>query len=212
MKPHLIILGAPGSGKGTQAAGLVKAGYCHVSTGDLLRAEIAKDSELGRRVSGILSRGELVGDSVVLELLKANCDTRSKGYIFDGFPRNVAQAEMLDRELLAGSSWIAVYFKIDLDVLLERIVNRRTCSNCSEIYNLVSKRPVKEGTCDRCGASGSLVQRKDDTKEVLKKRLDVFSNEIESLIKFYKSKNYVEVDASREPEEIYKALMEAIAN
>ena len=99
MKPHLIILGAPGSGKGTQAAKLVEKGFSHVSTGDLLRAEIAKGSELGQKVSGIMSRGDLVDDKTVLALLKANCNVDKVSYIFDGFPRNVAQADMLEAEL-----------------------------------------------------------------------------------------------------------------
>jgi adenylate kinase len=100
MKPHLIILGAPGSGKGTQAAKLVEKGYKHVSTGDLLRSEIAKGSELGQKVSGIISRGDLVDDSTVMALLKANCDVDQVSYIFDGFPRNLEQAKMLENQLL----------------------------------------------------------------------------------------------------------------
>lgn len=197
MKPHLIILGAPGSGKGTQAAKLVEKGYKHISTGDLLRAEIAKGSELGQKVSGIISRGDLVDDSTVMALLKANCDVDRVSYIFDGFPRNFAQAEMLEAELLQGRKTLAVYFKIDLGILTDRVVNRRTCGNCGEIYNLTSKPPRVANVCDKCGAKDSLKQRKDDTEEVVSNRLKIFADTVEPMLKFYQSKGaLVELDAS----------------
>ena len=211
MKPHLIILGAPGSGKGTQAAKLVEKGFSHVSTGDLLRAEIAKGSELGQKVSGIMSRGDLVDDKTVLALLKANCNVDKVSYIFDGFPRNVAQADMLEAELLQGRKTLAVYFKIDLGILIDRVVNRRTCGTCGEIYNLTTKAPKVINVCDKCGAVGSLKQRKDDTEEVVSNRLKIFSDTVDPMLAFYKSKGaLVEIDASMQEKSVFDALEKVI--
>lgn len=211
MKPHLVILGAPGSGKGTQAAKLVKCGFVHVSTGDILRREIAKGTRLGEKVSGVIAKGDLVDDATVMELLKANCDPDKESYIFDGFPRNLFQAEILDKELLQKRNTLAVYFKIDLDVLLARIVNRRTCNSCGEIYNLKTKPPKQVGICDKCGAIESLKQRKDDTEETVSNRLKIFKETVDSLIAFYKNKNaYVEIDASQGEEKVFEALEKII--
>lgn len=212
MKPHLIILGAPGSGKGTQAAKLVAKGFKHISTGDLLRSEIAKGSELGQKVSGIISRGDLVDDNTVMALLKANCDVDNVSYIFDGFPRNIAQAEMLEAELLQGRKTLAVYFKIDLGILIDRVVNRRTCGNCGEIYNLATKPPIKSDVCDKCGAVGSMKQRKDDTEEVVSNRLKIFADTVNPMLAFYKAKGaLVEIDASLQEEEVFTALEKVIS-
>ena len=212
MKPHLIILGAPGSGKGTQAAKLVEKGFKHVSTGDLLRSEIAKGSELGQKVSGIISRGDLVDDRTVLALLKANCDVDKVSYIFDGFPRNVYQAEMLEAELLKDKKTLAVYFNIDLSILVNRVVNRRTCGTCGEIYNLATKAPRVLDTCDKCGTVGSLKQRKDDTEEVVSNRLKIFKETVEPMLSFYKSRReLVEIDASMPEEVVFDALEKVIS-
>lgn len=212
MKPHLIILGAPGSGKGTQAAKLVEKGFGHISTGDLLRSEIAKGSELGQKVSGILSRGDLVDDNTVMALLKANCDVDKVSYIFDGFPRNIAQAEMLEAELLQGRKTLAVYFKIDFAILTDRIVNRRTCGNCGEIYNLNTKPLQANGVCDKCGAKDSLKQRKDDTQDVVSNRLKIFADAVDPMLAFYKAKEaLVEIDASLQESEVFSELEKVIS-
>lgn len=206
MKPQLILLGAPGSGKGTQAARLVnELGYNHLSTGDLLRKEIKSGSELGNRVQGIMNAGKLVDDNTVLELLNANCDLTSTAYIFDGFPRNKDQAKALDEVVLKDASNKAVYFEIDLDMLAARLTNRRTCSGCGEIYNLLSKAPKEEGKCDLCGSS--LTQRKDDNEETVKTRLQVFKDTIEPVLAHYESSGRLaRVDASKAPEEVFSAL------
>lgn len=210
MKPHLIILGAPGSGKGTQAAKLVEKGFKHISTGDLLRSEIAKGTELGQKVSGIMSRGDLVDDNTVMALLKANCDVDKVSYIFDGFPRNIAQAEMLEAGLLHGRKTLAVYFKIDLNILIDRVVNRRTCESCGEIYNLTTKAPRVENVCDKC--AGSLKQRKDDTREVVVNRLKIFTEAVEPMLAFYRSKGaLVEIDASLQEKDVFSALEKVIS-
>lgn len=211
MKPHLIILGAPGSGKGTQAAKLVENGFKHVSTGDLLRSEIAKGTELGQKVSGILSRGDLVDDKTVMALLKANCDVDKVSYIFDGFPRNIAQAQMLEEELLQGRRTLAIYFKIDFAILTSRIVNRRTCGTCGEIYNLETKPLRIDSICDKCGAKDSLKQRKDDTLDVVSNRLKIFADAINPMIAYYKAKGVlVEIDASLQEDEVFAKLINVI--
>jgi adenylate kinase len=211
MKPHLIIIGPPGSGKGTQASKLVQAGFKHLSTGDLLRHEIAKGSELGHKVSGILSKGDLVDDNTVMDLLKANCDVDNVSYIFDGFPRNIAQAKMLEEELLNTKKTLAIYFKVDPAILADRVVNRRICSNCGEIFNLITKAPQVANVCDKCGSTGTLAQRKDDTFDVVFNRLKIFSEAIEPMLSFYKSKGeLVVVDASMKENEIYNMLENVI--
>jgi adenylate kinase len=206
MMPQLILLGAPGSGKGTQAARLVKElGYNHLSTGDLLRKEIKSGSDLGNKVQGIMNEGKLVDDDTVLELLNANCDLNSNVYIFDGFPRNQEQAKALDSVVLKDAKSKAVYFDIDLELLAARLTNRRTCSGCGEIYNLLSKAPSKEGICDKCGSE--LTQRKDDNEETVKTRLQVFKDTIEPVLAHYEeSGRLARVDASKAPDEVFSAL------
>ena len=130
MKSHLIFIGAPGSGKGTQAGKFVAdKGFKHISTGDLLRSEIAKKTALGLEVKKVMDEGKLVSDELVIRLLQANIDLQSSQYIFDGYPRNIAQAQALDSEVLKGSPSISVYFEINTDKLVERLTNRGTCGN-----------------------------------------------------------------------------------
>ncbi len=211
MKPQLIFLGAPGSGKGTQAAKVVsELGYQHLSTGDLLRLEIKSGSELGQRVTAIMEAGKLVDDATVLELLAKNCDLQDQHYIFDGFPRNEEQSKALDTEVLKGVPSKAVYFDIDLDKLAERLINRRTCADCGAIYNLKSKPPKVPGVCDRCAGS-NLQQRKDDNEETVKTRLKVFKDAIGPVLEHYKSQSrLVEVDASASTDAVFKSIQEAI--
>ncbi len=212
MKPQLILLGAPGTGKGTQAKKIVeKLGYNHVSTGDLLRNEIAKDSELGRKVKGIIDRGDLVNDQVVLELLNANCDLENSAYIFDGFPRNIEQAELLESSVLKGSKSKAIYFNMDLEVLVERISNRRIAPKSGEIYNLLSRPPKVDGKCDLSGED--LIHRKDDNEETVRNRLEVFKNTIAPILDYYESRGVlVTVDASRSADEVYDLVENAVNN
>lgn len=185
MKSHLIFIGAPGSGKGTQASKLVSdRGFKHISTGDLLRSEIAKQSPLGLEVKKVMDEGKLVSDELVIRLLQANVDLKAHQYIFDGYPRNIAQAETLDKEVLKGSPSLAVYFDIDMARLVERLTNRRTCKNCGAIYNLISKMPKITGKCDVCGST-DLVQRADDKEEVITNRLKVFKDAVDPVLKYY---------------------------
>lgn len=210
MSPQLILLGAPGTGKGTQAKKIVEnLGYKHISTGDLLRNEIAKDSELGKRVKGIIDKGNLVNDEVVLELLNANCNVEKTAYIFDGFPRNIEQARLLEKEVLKGAPARAIYFDIDLEVLVKRISNRRIAPESGEIYNLESRPPKVEGRCDVSGEE--LVHRKDDNAETVRNRLEVFSDTIAPILDYYSSRDeLIRLDASNGADEVYRLVEESI--
>ena len=210
MKPQLILLGAPGTGKGTQAKRIVdEFGYSHISTGDLLRGEIAKGSDLGKKVKSIIDKGDLVNDQVVLELLNANCSISDSAYIFDGFPRNIEQSELLEEHVLKGASSKAIYFDIDLDILVERISNRRIAQKSGEIYNLLSRPPKAEGKCDISGED--LIHRKDDTAETVRNRLEVFKNTIAPILDYYEGRGVlVRIDASTSAEEVFAKVGEAI--
>jgi len=187
MLKNLVFIGPPGSGKGTQAAILHENhGYNHVSTGNLLRAEIQKDNALGNKIKKVMSSGELVSDELVAELLKENIDLSCKQYIFDGFPRNVNQAEVFQDEIMDRNDYVALLFDVDTEKLVERIVNRRVSKDGSQIYNLITKPPKVKGVCDVTGEA--LVQRKDDTEEVVRNRMDVYLKETAPLVEFYKSK------------------------
>ena len=211
MTPQLIFLGAPGSGKGTQAARFSQElGFKHISTGNLLREEISEGSTLGKRVQGILSAGNLVDDQTVLELLCKNCNLNSHQYIFDGFPRNIKQAELLDDVLIKDHLSKTIFFKIELKELTERLVNRRTCDNCGAIYNLFFRPPQKSNTCDHCGHS-PLTQRKDDTREVVENRLNVFCKTIKPVLNYYKAEQKLEtVDASKKLDSVHSEIQEII--
>ncbi len=210
MRPQLILLGAPGAGKGTQAAHLVsKLGYDHISTGDLLRNEVAEKTDLGLKVKVTMDAGNLVSDEIVLALLKKNCDLENKTYIFDGFPRNIEQAKALDSDVLKGVKVKAIYFEMNLDTLVERISNRRVAPVSGEIYNLTSKPPKVGGICDVSGEK--LIQRKDDTEETVKNRMSIFQASNQPVIDFYEEQNVlIRLDASENSDLVYKKLAEVI--
>jgi adenylate kinase len=207
MKSHLIFIGAPGSGKGTQATRFVsEKNFKHISTGDLLRAEIAKKSELGIEVKSVMDSGQLVSDNLVIRLLQANINLEDSQYIFDGYPRNIAQSMTLDGEVLKDSKSIAVYFKIDISKLVQRLTNRRTCKDCGAIYNLVSKKPKIEGKCDQCGGT-NLIQRADDKEEVIENRLKVFQETVNPVLKYYQDLGrLIEVNAEESPDVIFNMI------
>lgn len=212
IRDQLIFLGAPGSGKGTQAYRLVKEhGLSHVSTGDLLRDEIKKDTPLGQKVKGIIDGGNLVDDLTVLELLQANCDLEAKRYIFDGFPRNAEQSRLLEDHIIQGRPAKAIYFETDLEELTQRIVNRRVAPGSGEIYNLLTKPPKIEGKCDVSGEE--LVHRHDDNEEVVKRRMEVFNESLGPILDFYSTKNQLfKVDASQSSDQVFNAIRNIIAD
>ena len=187
----LVLLGAPGAGKGTQAKKLIeKYGIPQISTGDLLRAAVAAGTPLGKEAKSYMDKGELVPDSVVLgmveERLKQN-DCKN-GYILDGFPRNTAQAETLDKMLSSLNMPLDAALSVDVpfEDLMKRLTGRRTCKSCGQMYNIYFGPPKKEGLCDKC--NGELFQRDDDKEETIKKRLEVYSAQTAPLIDYYKKK------------------------
>lgn len=188
---RLVLLGAPGAGKGTQAKKLIeKYGIPQISTGDLLRAAVAAGTPLGKEAKSYMDKGELVPDSVVLGMVEERLkqDDCKKGYILDGFPRNVAQAEALDKMLngLAMSLDAALSVDVPFDDLMKRLTGRRTCKSCGQMYNIYFNPPKKEGVCDKCG--GELFQRDDDKEETIKKRLEVYNSQTAPLIEYYGKK------------------------
>ena len=213
MKKQVILFGAPGAGKGSQAKYLVKEfGFKHISTGDILRAEVKKGTELGNRIALLIDKGELVDDATILELLKNNLDVKSNSYIFDGYPRNIAQAETLCREILADSDVVAIYFDIDVQVLVKRIVNRLVCPDCQAIYNRISHPPKMGMVCDYCNCQ--VYQRHDDNEETVVSRMKIFHEVTSPVLDFFKEKGKLHVmDASDEFDKIrknIKSLVESV--
>jgi adenylate kinase len=198
----ILLMGAPGSGKGTQAKELVKLwGIPQISTGDLLRANVAQGTQLGRTANEIMGRGELVSDSLVNEMVAVRLkepDT-ARGYILDGFPRTLPQATWLDGRLAAkidALPVIAVSIQVDYNQLLRRITGRRNCPVCQTIYNVYSNPPKKDGFCDIEGAA--LVQRADDSEEVFKERMRAYEAQTAPVVEHYRTLGrFAEVDGDR---------------
>lgn len=185
---RIILLGAPGSGKGTVAEGLRSAyGFPKVSTGDLLREAVREKTPLGLVAASQMGKGGLVDDATVLALLRerlARPDCRD-GYVLDGFPRTIAQADSLDALGLPGPE-IVFDLQVPDEVVVERLANRRTCPKCEAIYHLINKPPKRDGVCDVCGSA--LVQRNDDTPEVILERLKTYHAKTEPLVVRYAAK------------------------
>jgi adenylate kinase len=187
----LVLLGAPGAGKGTQAKMLIdKFGIPQISTGDLLRAAVKEGTELGKEAKVCMDKGELVPDSVVLGMVKerlGQSDT-DKGYILDGFPRNTSQAEALDAMLSDLGKPIEAALSVDVpfEDLMKRLTGRRTCKNCGQMYNVYFSAPKADGKCDKC--SSELFQRDDDQEETIKKRLEVYEEQTAPLADYYSGK------------------------
>lgn len=207
---RLVLLGAPGAGKGTQAKKLIeKYGIPQISTGDLLRAAVAAGSQLGKEAKSFMDKGELVPDRVVLGMVEERLkqDDCRKGYILDGFPRNTAQAEALDKMLdgMGMSLTAALSVDVPFEDLMKRLTGRRTCKACGQMYNVYSNAPKKEGACDKCG--GALFQRDDDKEETIKKRLEVYSAQTAPLIDYYGRKGILSsVKGSGSIDDIFKAV------
>ncbi|MCG6552757.1 MAG: adenylate kinase [Candidatus Magnetominusculus sp. LBB02] len=189
----IVLLGAPGAGKGTQAKKLIeKFGIPQISTGDILRQAVADQTQLGKEAKSYMDSGGLVPDSVVIGLVKERLSQGDckKGFILDGFPRNTAQAETLDGVLASVGMplELALSVDVDFDVLLKRLTGRRTCKNkdCGQMYNVYFSPSKKDGVCDKCGTE--LYQRDDDKEETIKKRLDVYKAQTEPLIDYYSKK------------------------
>jgi adenylate kinase len=182
-----IIFGAPGAGKGTYSARLQsQLGVDVIAMGDIFRESVKQNTELGRKVKSYVEKGALVPDDVVVEVLKDRLSKvpEGKGFLLDGFPRTIAQADTLE-----SIAKIDVILQLDVpdQIIVERLTSRRLCKNCGAVYNIRFLKPKVEGKCDKCG--GELYQRTDDNEEVIRNRLQVYKNQTEPLIEYYKKKN-----------------------
>ena len=211
----IILLGAPGDGKGTVAKLLTETdGSVQISTGDILRAAVKEGSDLGKQAKGYMDRGDLVPDSLIMDIMGVRLKEKDceKGFILDGFPRTIPQAEAL-KELLKKLN-IKLDFVVNLevprDVILDRLTTRRTCSNadCQEIYNIKSNPPNPDGTCKKCGSP--TIQRDDETEEAILNRLEVYNQKTAPLIGFYEKegllKNFLSISSKDTVEAIKAAL------
>ena len=216
-KKELIFLGPPACGKGTQTEKLAKyLDFPHVDTGSLLRAEIKNETPDGKVAKSYIDKGNLVPLDLVAKIIKNRLSQQDckNGYVLDGYPRSLEQADKLDviNKEINGDEKVdfrAIYFDIDTNVLVERIVNRRSCPVCGEIYNLEFKPPKVAGHCDNDGAE--LTQRKDDTKEVAQARFDTYFHETAPLIDYYKNKGVLKtIDANGTIVEVWERLLKVI--
>lgn len=210
----IIMLGAPGAGKGTQAKKLsAKYGIPHISTGDIFRANIKNGTELGTKAKVFMDQGLLVPDELVVDLVvdrfkEADCE---KGYVLDGFPRTIPQAMALDAALAKNND--AVEFAIDVDVpdanIIRRMSGRRACVNCGGTYHVITIPPTVEGICDVCG--GVLVLREDDKPETVEKRLMVYHEQTQPLIEYYQNKGILKsVDGTKDLDLIFDEIIKIL--
>jgi adenylate kinase len=211
----LVLLGPPGAGKGTQANLLeTERSLVKLSTGDMLRAAVAAGAELGRKAGDIMERGQLVPDDLVIGLIAERMDEggTSKGFILDGFPRTIAQAEALDRLLAERHKRLdaVIEMRVDDDALVKRIAGRFTCADCGEGYHEAFKMPKVPGVCDRCGST-EFVRRRDDNEAVVRSRLEAYHAQTEPLIDYYKAQGtFRSVDGMAEIGAVHRAIDEAL--
>jgi adenylate kinase len=209
---RIVLLGAPGSGKGTQAKILQSLlGWTQISTGDLLRAAVKAGTPLGLQAKAAMEAGELVSDEIVLGLMAEKMAELKGGCILDGFPRNIAQAEALDKMLEDMGMPLneAVLMDIDFDVLLKRLTGRRTCKDCGQMFNVYFSPTKVEGVCDNCG--GELMHRADDNEETISNRLEVYKEQTKPLINFYHAQEKLTtIDALGDLEEVTARMLEAL--
>lgn len=205
---NIILLGAPGAGKGTQAAKLVeKYGFAHISTGDILRAAVKNQTPLGIKAKTYMDAGDLVPDDLVIDLVKERLQDKDteKGFILDGFPRTSTQAVALDSELskLERPLTAALLVDVDKEVIIKRLTSRRMCRECGFIGT------DADATCPKC--DGEMYQRDDDNEATVRNRLDVYENSTASLIDYYRGCDLlVEIDGDRDPEEVLASIEEAL--
>ena len=211
----IVLLGAPGAGKGTVAKMLTEYdGSVQISTGDILRNAVKAKTKLGLEAQGYMERGELVPDKLIMDIMEARLQEPdcAKGFLLDGFPRTIPQAE--DLKVLLGKLGIKLDAVINLDVptdvILDRLTTRRTCSNpdCQEIYNIKSKPPTPEGKCLKCGSPA--VQRADETVDAITKRLETYNEKTSPLINFYTKEGLIKTIASLSSDEIVAQVKAAL--
>jgi len=207
MHLRIVLLGPPGSGKGTQAKKLSREfDLAHVSTGDLLREAVTAETELGRQAKGYMDSGRLVPDDLVIALVRERIGQMDTGFVLDGFPRTVEQA----RELEAISPIdVVINLQVDEDLLVERLTMRRSCKSCGAVYHLKFNPPKQEGICDQCG--DQLYQRSDDTEATVRERLRVYDRNTLPLVKYYQQKgSLMNIDGGAEIGEVYRAIVDSL--
>ena len=213
---RIVLLGAPGSGKGTQSQLLTKTyGIPQISTGDLLRDAVAKGTDLGRRAKAAMDAGKLVDDATVLGMIRerlAQPDAQ-KGFILDGFPRNIAQAEALEKLLreLGQPLEAVVLLNLDLKILFKRLTGRRICEGCGRVVNVYTSPPGELLHCETCGGKPRLIQRPDDKEEVIGKRLEVFEAQTKPLVQHYADRGLLRrVEADADVAEVFAGIQRAV--
>ena len=204
---NLLIIGAPGAGKGTMSENIINDyNLIHVSTGDMLRAAVKNETPVGKKAQEYMNRGELVPDEIIHDIIveRFSSDDMEAGFLFDGYPRTLAQAVDLDEILKELNKKIDCVINLNIEdqQLIERITGRRLCPTCGEIYNIYSKPSSKEGICDKCG--GELIQRKDDNLESLTVRLEEYHKNTQPVIEYYEKADIVRnVDATQSLQDVY---------
>ena len=211
---NLILLGPPGAGKGTQAARIIeKFDVPHISTGDIFRENIKEGTPLGQKAQEYMNKGELVPDSLVIEIAtdRLTKDDCKDGFLLDGFPRTVEQAEALDKFLAEAGKKVDHVLDIDVapEILMERLTGRRVCKSCGATYHVTNIPPKVEGVCDSCG--GQLYQRDDDTAETVGNRIDVYNSQTKPLIEYYeKAGNISHLDGSARLEDLFAEIVKIL--
>jgi adenylate kinase len=207
---NLVLLGPPGAGKGTQAIRIAKAlDIPHISTGDMFRRAVADETELGLAAKGYMNRGELVPDEVVIGIVKerlADADA-AEGFLLDGFPRTVGQAEALGEGLAKSGRGLDKVLNIEVgrESLIQRLTGRRTCRACGKVFHLTFDPPQSAGVCDACG--GELWQRDDDTEQTVSKRLDVYEEQTAPLVEYYRDHGLlVSIEGEQEVEQVFASI------
>ena len=208
---RIVFMGPPGAGKGTQARRLAEmTGMKHLSTGDILRAEVAAESELGLLAKSFMERGDYVPDSHIIAMIQKHIDDPA-GVLLDGFPRTLIQAESLDQSLQAVGLSIdkVIHFTVNTDELVKRISSRAICLRCQLPYNLVSNAPVNKGVCDKCG--GRVLVRDDDKPDAINNRMNVYETQTAPVLDYYRAHGVVEeISAAGSPDSVFQALTQTI--
>ncbi|MDD2483617.1 MAG: adenylate kinase [Eubacteriales bacterium] len=211
---RLVLLGPPGAGKGTQAVKIVEEYQIpHISTGDIFRMNIKEGTALGKKAKEFMDKGELVPDSLVVDLVRDRLEAEDckNGFLLDGFPRTVYQAEELDKYLSEKNLNLTKVIDIYAgeDVLFERMIGRRVCKNCGAPYHIKNMPPKKEGICDRCG--GEVYQRADDTEETVKNRFEVYNKQTKPLVEYYENAgNIVHIDGTIGLENVFASIVRIV--
>ncbi|MCP4469444.1 MAG: adenylate kinase [Gammaproteobacteria bacterium] len=209
----IILLGPPGAGKGTIAKALMQLdGSVQISTGDILRAAIAAGAELGKQVEAAMAAGDLVTDDLIMGIMEQRLQEEDcqQGYLLDGFPRTIPQAEALKTMFAKLGEKLDCALELDIprDVIIDRLTTRRTCTNCGEIYNVKFKPPKVEGICDVCGSA--IVQRDDETEEAIENRLQVYNQQTAPLVEFYRDEGLLVSVPTSELETVMAAIKERL--